>query len=109
MHLLRWQPELIVNLPKGIGFSPYILPGSKELTLTNAKFFNIHQLVVWAKHGVIACSENSIKHTVDYFKFVEACTHTEYLNLTLGEIGEDLPIENIRAFCIALNIKQDIF
>jgi rhamnulose-1-phosphate aldolase len=108
-HLLRWQPEVIVNLPKGIGFSPFILPGSKELTLANTELFNTHQVVVWAKHGVMACSEISIKQTVDYIEYAESCAHTEYLNLGLGEIGEGLSVENIRAICTAFNIKQDIF
>jgi hypothetical protein len=30
-HLLRWQPETIVNLPEGIGFIPFHVPGSPEL------------------------------------------------------------------------------
>ena len=30
-HLLRWQPETIVNLPEGIGFVPFLIPGSSDL------------------------------------------------------------------------------
>src|SRR5512138_1795659 len=30
-HLLRWQPETIVNLPEGIGFIPFLIPSSPDL------------------------------------------------------------------------------
>jgi rhamnulose-1-phosphate aldolase len=30
-HLLRWQPETIINLPEGIGFVPFRIPSSPEL------------------------------------------------------------------------------
>src|SRR5512133_3352456 len=30
-HLLRWQPELILQLPEGVGFVPFELPGSPAL------------------------------------------------------------------------------
>ena len=35
-HLLRWQPEAIVNLPEGIGVVPFYVPGSDEL-MTHTK------------------------------------------------------------------------
>src|SRR6266498_548527 len=30
-HLLRWQPETIINLPEGIGLVPFRIPSSPEL------------------------------------------------------------------------------
>ena len=30
-HLLRWQPELIAQLPEGSGHVPFLVPGSSEL------------------------------------------------------------------------------
>ena len=34
-HLLRWQPETIINLPEGIGFMPFRIPSSPELMAGN--------------------------------------------------------------------------
>jgi rhamnulose-1-phosphate aldolase len=34
-HLLRWQPETIINLPEGIGFIPFCIPSSPELMAAN--------------------------------------------------------------------------
>jgi rhamnulose-1-phosphate aldolase len=38
-HLLRWQPEMIVHLPEGIGFAPFKIPGSDDLAALNAGLF----------------------------------------------------------------------
>src|SRR4029079_107379 len=34
-HILRWQPESIVQLPEGVGYIPFLLPGSPELMAAN--------------------------------------------------------------------------
>jgi rhamnulose-1-phosphate aldolase len=108
-HLLRWQPEYIVCIPQGIGFSPFTMPGSKELTSTNMELFREHRVVIWAKHGVMACSDNSVKGATDLIEYAEASARNEYLNLCVGEIAEGLSVENIRAICETFKIKQNIF
>jgi rhamnulose-1-phosphate aldolase len=66
INKLLWgmHPETIIFIPKGIGFVPYCLPGSKniaELTIQNLKY---HDIVVWEKHGVFAIGE-TIADTFD--------------------------------------------
>lgn len=108
-HLLRWQPENIINLPEGIGFIPFKLPGSSELMASNVEALRAHRIVIWAKHGVMARSDISVKRAADRIEYAETAAKYEYLNLTAGETGEGLSPAEIRAICAAFNVKQDIF
>lgn len=108
-HLLRWQPETILNMPEGIGFMPFQVPGSADLMSANAIWARNHRLVVWAKHGVIARSDQSLMNAVDLVEYTETAARYEYLNLTSGEPASGLSREEIRAICEANNINQDFF
>lgn len=109
MHLLRWQPETIINLPEGIGFIPFRLPGSSELMSANVELLRTHRIVIWAKHGVMARSDISVKRAADRIEYAEAAARYEYINLSAGEIAEGLTIEEIREICTTFNVKQNIF
>ncbi len=108
-HLLRWQPELIIQLPDGIGYTPFKLPGSAELMAANVAALREHKVVIWAKHGVMAISDVSVKRAADKIEYAETAAKYEYLNLTAGEPGEGLSPDEIRNICAAFNLKQSIF
>ena len=108
-HLLRWQPETIINLPEGIGFIPFRIPGSPELMEGNVESLRTHQVVIWAKHGVMARSDISVKRAADRVEYAETAAKYEYLNLSAGEVGEGLSVEEIRAICKTFNVEQAIF
>jgi rhamnulose-1-phosphate aldolase len=108
-HLLRWQPETIINLPEGIGFVPFRIPGSPELMQATLESLRKHRIVIWAKHGVMARSDVSVKRAGDRVEYAEVAAKYEYLNLSVGEIGEGLTVEEIRAICKTFNIQQNIF
>lgn len=108
-HLLRWQPETIVNLPEGIGFVPFLIPGSPELMEATLASLQKHRIVIWAKHGVMARSDVSVKRAADRVEYAEAAAKYEYLNLCTGEIGEGLSVEEILAICKTFNVQQNIF
>lgn len=108
-HLLRWQPETIINLPEGIGLVPFQVPSSLELMAGNVESLRRHRIVIWAKHGVMVRSDISIKRAVDRVEYAETAAKYEYLNLGVGEIGDGLSADEIRAICSAFNIKQNIF
>jgi rhamnulose-1-phosphate aldolase len=108
-HLLRWQPETIINLPEGIGFTPFWVPGSPELMKANVESLKGHRVVIWAKHGVMARSDISVKRALDRIEYAEAAAKYEVLNLTTGEAGKGLSVEEIRASCQSFDIKQNIF
>ncbi len=108
-HLLRWQPESIVNLPEGLGMVPFRVPGSPELMGATVTSLRTHRAVVWAKHGVIARSEQSVKRATDRIEYAETSARYEYLNLVNHERAEGLAPEEIRAICNSLGVRQDIF
>jgi rhamnulose-1-phosphate aldolase len=108
-HLLRWQPETIVNLPEGIGFVPFRIPSSPELMQGTVESLRKHRIVIWAKHGVMARSDVSVKRAEDRIEYAEAAAKYECLNLCTGEIGEGLTVEEIRAICNTFSVDQGIF
>ena len=108
-HLLRWQPEMIVNLPEGLGSVPFQLPGSPELEAATVESLRIHRVVVWCKHGVMARSDQSVKRAADRVEYAETGARYEYMNLANGEQGEGLTDAEIRAICAAFGIQQTIF
>jgi rhamnulose-1-phosphate aldolase len=108
-HILRWEPEAIVNFPEGIGLAPFRVPGSPELMQATLEGLRQHRVVVWAKHGVVARSNISVKRAVDAIEYAETGAHYEYLNLANREQAAGLTDDEIRAICRALHIQQNIF
>ena len=108
-HLLRWQPETIVNLPEGIGVVPFLVPGSSELMAATIESLRRHRIVLWSKHGVMARSDVSIKRAADRVEYAETAAKYEFLNLSAGEAGEGLSVDEIRAICGTFGIRQAIF
>jgi len=108
-HLLRWQPETIINLPEGIGFIPFEIPGSDALMAANEACLRNYRVVLWAKHGVMARSDVSIKRAADRVEYAETAAKYEYLNLTIGEIGTGLSVDEIKSICEKFGVRQSIF
>jgi rhamnulose-1-phosphate aldolase len=108
-RLLRWQPELIVQLPEGIGYLPFEIPGSRELMEGSLKALREHRIVVWAKHGVLARSDRSVKNAADRVEYAETAARYEYLDLAAGGHGAGLSDDEILRVCHAFDIKQTIF
>jgi rhamnulose-1-phosphate aldolase len=108
-HLLRWQPETIINLPEGFGSIPFCLPGSADLMKTTVETLRKHQIAIWAKHGVMVRSDVSLKRAQDLLEYAETAAKYEHLNLSTGEIAEGLSAAEIRAICQAFNVEQNIF
>ncbi len=108
-HLLRWQPETILNFPEGIAVLPFLLPGSAELTIETMIALREHRIVIWSHHGVMARADDSVFHALDLIEYAETAAHYEYLNLTSGALSEGLNPEHIRAISASWNIQQNIF
>jgi rhamnulose-1-phosphate aldolase len=108
-HLLRWQPETILNFPQGIGVLPFILIGSAQLTIETMLALRDHHMVIWSQHGVMARADNSIFHALDLIEYAETAAHYEYLNLTAGGRSEGLAPEKLREVAKSWNIRQNIF
>jgi rhamnulose-1-phosphate aldolase len=108
-HLLRWEPETLINLPEGVGFVPFNVPGSQALMAATLEKLHQHRVVIWSKHGVVARSDTSVKRASDRVEYAETAASYEYLNLTVGEQGEGLSLDEIHAICKAFNVEQSIY
>ncbi|HEX2951222.1 MAG TPA: class II aldolase/adducin family protein [Armatimonadota bacterium] len=108
-RLLRWQPELIVNLSEGVANLPFCVPGSQELMEANLAAMKDFRVVVWGKHGIMARSNTSVKRACDLIEYAETGARYEYMNMVNGGKAEGLKPEEIKRVCAAFNIKQDIF
>lgn len=108
-HLLRWQPETIINFPEGLGILPYLLFGSAQLTVETMLALREHRLVIWSQHGVIARAADSIFHALDLIEYAEAAAHYEYLNLTPDKRSEGLSPERLREISAAGHFQQTVF
>lgn len=108
-HLLRWQPETILNFPEGIGVLPFILLGSSELMLQSMLCLRQHQMVIWSQHGIMVRADDSILHALDLVEYAETAAQYEVLNLSTGEASAGLSPENIRAVADSWNIQQKIY
>ncbi len=95
--VLRWQPELIVVFPIGFGFVPFRVPNSNDLMEATRDFGSSYPLIVWAKHGVVAISHESVSGALDLIEYVETGAHYEYLNLLNHEAGDGLMQSEIQA------------
>lgn len=108
-HLLRWQPELIIQFPEGIGCVPFLVPGSAELEAATRQAMRHHQIVVWAKHGVVARSDLSAEGAADLIEYVEAGARYEYMNLLSGGVAKGLSEAEMRQICEAHGVTETIF
>lgn len=108
-HLLRWQPETIINFPEGLGVLPFIMPGSEPQMVETVQILRAHKVLIWSQHGVMARCDDSILRALDLVEYAETAAHYEYLNLLAGEKSEGLTPQQIRAICEFWNVQQNVF
>ncbi len=56
----------------------------------------VHRLVVWQKHGVMARSDAGLAAASDLVEYAEAAARLEFMNLQLGEPSEGILPEEMR-------------
>jgi rhamnulose-1-phosphate aldolase len=108
-HLLRWQPEAIVNLPEGFGVVPFCVPGSAELMAHTKEKLRKSRVVLWSKHGVVSRSDVSVKRAIDRIEYAETAAHYEYMDLINHNAAAGLTDVEIQQICASLGIQQSIF
>lgn len=107
-RLLRWEPETIISLPRGIGVLPFMLPGSAELMAANVASLRRHRIVLWGKHGVMARSDVSVTRAVDRIEYAETAARYEYMDLLAGQRAEGLSAAELRDIVAAFDVETDI-
>jgi rhamnulose-1-phosphate aldolase len=107
-RLMRWEPETIVNLPKGVGVLPFLPPGSSALMEATAASLRDHSIVLWSKHGVMARSDMSVTRTADRIEYAETAARYEYMDLVNGGKAEGLTLNELRAVVKAFDVKTTL-
>ncbi len=108
-RLLRWQPETIVQLPRGIGILPFMLPSSEDLMAATVDGLRRHRIVVWSKHGVVARSDQSVTRAVDRIEYAEAGARYEYMDLVAGGRGQGLTTEESAKLVRTFEVDTDLY
>lgn len=107
-HLLRWQPEMILHFPQGIGVLPFLPPASQPMMEASTAALEYRPLVVWSRHGVLARSDESIEKAVDLIEYLETAACYEYMNLTTGERSSGLSPAEMRVICEMYGVQTDL-
>lgn len=107
--ILRWEPETIVQLREGIGYLEFMVPGSAELMQANLAHLRKHQIVLWAKHGVMARSDTSPLRACDRIEYAETGAMYEYMNLCSGSRGQGLTAAELERVVRAFNVDTSLF
>lgn len=108
-RVMRWEPETIVQLPRGIGVLPFMIPGSAELMAANVESLRTHRIDLWCKHGVMARSDVSVTRAVDRIEYAETAARFEYMDLVAGGRAERLTDDEARAVVRAFSVETTLF
>jgi len=107
-QLLRWQPEMILQFPAGVGILPFLPPASQALMQASTGALSECSLIVWSKHGVLARSDVSIEQAADLVEYVETAAQYEYMNLLAGAPAGGLTVEEMRSICEMYGVQPEI-
>lgn len=107
--ILRWEPETIVQVPQGIAVLAFMVPGSQELMENNVRALRDHQVVLWAKHGLMVRSDGLPLTAVDKVEYLETGATYEIRNMQMGGIGTGLNDDEIRAVIADFNVKTALY
>lgn len=106
--ILRWEPETIVQLPAGVKFLPFMVPGSQELMENNVAGLRDHVITIWAKHGLMARSDISPLAACDKIEYAETGAAYECRNLTMAGLGQGVTKDELRAVRDAFNVNTTL-
>lgn len=107
--ILRWESEAIIQLPEGVKYMPFMVPGSQELMENNIVGLRDYQITIWAKHGLMARSDKSALSAVDKIEYAEMGARYEFMNLTAGGVAEGLSDAEIRRVIAAFNVQTTLY
>lgn len=107
--ILRWESEAIIQLPEGVKYMPFMVPGSQELMENNIAGLRDHQITIWAKHGLMARSDTSALAAVDKIEYAEMGAHYELTNLRSGNLSVGLTDDEIRRVIDAFDVRTTLY
>lgn len=108
LNLLLWSvhPETITFLPEGVGFVPYILPGTEDIASETRMALKNHKVIVWEKHGVFSTG----KTLTEAFDFIDILSKSAAIYFTCKSAGiqiEKFPDSELEKLTLAGKIFLD--
>ena len=96
LNKMLWSmhPETIIFIPKGVGFVPYLLPGSFNLATETMKVLQNHDVALWEKHGVVAIGE-SVADTFDLIDILAKSARIFFLCQSANIVPESFTDEQL--------------
>jgi rhamnulose-1-phosphate aldolase len=97
LNKLLWgmHPETMVFVPDGVGFVPYVTPGTEQIAVETLKALQGHNIVLWEKHGVFAIGE-SVFDTFDTIDILGKSAKIFFLVSSTGHQPQGLTDEQLR-------------
>ena len=91
LNKLLWgmHPETIVFVPGGVGFVPYVTPGTEQIAVETLKVLKNYKVALWEKHGVFAIGE-SVFDTFDQIDILGKAARIFFLVKSSGHEPEGL-------------------
>ncbi len=59
--LLGMHPETMIFIPAGVGFVPYLIPGTTTIGEQTVKVLENHDATLWEKHGIFATGRTPLE------------------------------------------------
>jgi rhamnulose-1-phosphate aldolase len=96
LNKLLWgmHPETIVFVPGGVGFVPYVTPGTEEIATETLKVLEKFNVALWEKHGVFAIGE-TVFDTFDMIDILGKAARIYFLVKSSGHEPEGLSDEQL--------------
>ncbi len=104
---LLWSmiPETKAFCPRGLGITPYQLPGSIELALATLQELTDYDVVMWEKHGVFAVGE----HVIEAFDQIDVLSKSAQIYISARKMGfepDGMTEEQMQEMTVAFNLPK---
>ena len=109
LNKLLWgmHPETMVFVPGGVGFVPYVTPGTEDIAIETIKVLEKHQVALWEKHGVFSIGE-SVFDTFDTIDILAKSAKIFFLTKSAGYNTEGLSDEELKVLkAVAANFRRE--
>lgn len=108
-QILRWEPETVVQLPEGVEFLEFMVPGSKRLQEASVAGLRQARIVIWAKHGLMVRSDEGPLKAVDAVEYAETGAMYEAINTQTGSPSQGLSDDELRSVIEAFDVKTTLY
>ncbi len=97
INKLLWQmhPETIMFIPKGVGFVPFMMPGSNKIATATIIALKNHQIALWEKHGVFSIAD-SLNNCYDLIDIIAKSAKMYFMCASTGVLPQGLSDEQLK-------------